>query len=242
MTRAARPLDRRIGLLIGLSACAPRAPATHDAGATAPVVLAGRYWGRWADTPERARVVVWIDGTTERFRGSWDLPPWHGDFDGAAEGATLSVRWRQEGVVAVHSVDVRELRWTLDPRTGALRGADGDGGTMELAPARARFEGLREGAWMSRWTGLPPGLAVETVLTRDADGQWRALYGYQGREGSFTGEARADALLIRWREVSARDAVAEGRGALHRTRTGYEGTYGVGDAPAGTGHWSLEPL
>lgn len=207
------------------------------------MALAGRYWARWSDTPEHTRVVVWIDGDTRRFRGAWDLPPWHGEFDGAAApDGTLSVRWQQEGVIAVHTLSTRALRWTRDPRTGALRGADGDGAVMELVPARTPFEGLREGLWMGRWTGLPPGVAVETLLSRDGDGRWRASYAYQGREGLFLGEARGDALRIHWREVSTRDAVAEGSGLLARTRTGYEGTYGVGDAVEGTGRWSIEPL
>lgn len=213
-----------------------------DAGRPATVSVAGRYWGRWGETPERARVLVWIDGDTERFRGSWDLPPWHGDFDGILAGESLRVRWQQEGVVAVHQVVTRELRWTRDPRTGTFRGDDGAGGTIELSPARTRFTGLHPGAWMGRWTGLPPGLAVETLLGRESDGRWRATYGYQGREGSFSGSLRGDTLEIRWREVGARDTVSEGRGSLARTRLGYEGRYGLGESPEGAGRWTLEPL
>lgn len=221
--------------------CAPRGPAP-TALRDPPVALAGRYWGRWSDTPEHTRVVVWIDGDTRRFRGAWDLPPWHGEFDGGEDASgALAVRWQQEGVIAVHNVTTRALRWSRDPRTGSLRGADGDGAVMELTPARAPFAGLREGLWMSRWTGLPPGLAVETVLSREGDGRWRATYAYQGREGSFLGESRGDALGIRWREVSGRDAVSEGRGALLRMRTGFEGSYGLGEAVDGTGRWSIEP-
>lgn len=188
-------------------------------------------------------MVVWISGDTRSFRGAWDLPPWHGEFDGSASpDGTLSVRWQQEGVIAVHSLTTRELHWTRDPETGALRGPEGDGSVMELVPARTPFTGLRPGLWMGRWTGLPPGVAVETLLAREGDGRWRASYAYQGREGSFVGELRGDALSIHWREFSTRDAVAEGNGALTRTRTGYEGTYGVGDATEGTGRWAIEPL
>lgn len=184
---------------------------------------------------------MWIHGDRARFRGAWDLPPWHGEFDGEEDGDALSVRWQQEGVVAMHVHIARTLRWTLRP-DGTLAGADGDAGQMELVPARDQRSALHEGLWMSRWTGLPPGLAVETLLSREGDGRWRATYSYQGREGSFVGERQGDALAIRWRELSSQDAVSEGRGLLTRSRTGFDGTYGLGDAVTGAGRWSIEAL
>lgn len=205
------------------------------------MILAGRYWGRWAETPPFTRVAVWVDGDSRLFRGSWDLPPWHGEFDGAQRGGDLDVRWQLEGVVAVHVHQTRWMRWSRSAE-GVLRGEDGDAGVVELMPARDRDPGLRDGLWMSHWTGLPPGLSVETLLHRDEDGRWRAVYRYQGREGSFIGEPRGDALSIRWREVSNQDAVSEGRGLLTRSRVGYEGSYGVGDAVTGAGRWTMEPF
>ncbi|MEZ4390432.1 MAG: hypothetical protein R3A48_04990 [Polyangiales bacterium] len=239
LPRRQSPLWRALLALAPLAACAPRAGASRPEARPAERPLAGRYWGRWSDTPPDTRVTVWIDGDTRRFRGAWDLPPWHGEFDGARDGDALDVRWQQEGVVAVHVHHSRAMRWRLGP-DGSLRGEDGDAGVIELTPARDGDPRLREGLWMSRWTGLPPGLGVETVVHRGGDGRWHAAYRYQGREGSFVGELRGERLAIRWREVSSQDAVSEGRGLLARSRTGYEGTYGVGDSVTGAGRWSIE--
>ncbi len=241
MIPAPRPMTfgRALPLAALLAGCTPPPAAPTRDVPSAPI--AGRYWGRWSDTPPETRVVVWIGGDATRFRGAWDLPPWHGEFDGARVGDRLSVRWQQEGVVAVHVHTERTLTWSVRP-DGTLTGADGDAGLMALVPAREGDARLHPGLWMSHWTGLPPGLAVDTVLTRDADGRWRAAYRYQGREGSFVGEARGDDLAIRWREVSSQDSVSEGRGLLRRSRTGYDGTYGIGDAVTGAGRWSIEPL
>ncbi len=203
----------------------------------------GLYWGRWGDVPDGVRVQVWTHGARDRLRGTWELPPWHGEFAGlrGADGA-YDVEWREEGVVAGAAMRVRRTRLRVDARTGALRGSLG-GGAIELVPAGAPRTELRAGVWLSRWTGLPPGMCVETVLSRAPDGRWRAAYRYQEREGSFDGDVvDRGALAIRWREVSSRGTVAQGAGLLRPSVTGLFGTYGVGEEAAGTGFWSLEPL
>ena len=96
-----------------------------------------------------------------------------------------------QGAVAGHRA--RERRGTLaqDGATGVLRGDD-----VTLTPAGAPPPTLRPGVWLARWTGLPPGMAVETVLSRDPGGRWRAAYRYQEREarGEDGSEARAHEL------------------------------------------------
>ncbi len=240
-----------IALVVGAS-CAPGPPgrvvdagaAVHPRAVTGP--LAALYWGRWDDVPDGVRVAVWLDGDGARVRGSWDLPPWHGDLAGTRDGDRVQVTWREEGTVALTQSRMRTVVLQRDPATGVLRGnASGEGGVngVELRPAGFAPAGLRPGLWLSRWTGLPPGMAVETVLARDPDGRWRAAYRYQGREGSFEGDVQPDgALAIRWREVSTRDAVSSGRGLLAPTAFGLRGTYGVGERAEGTGDWSLEPV
>ena len=100
---------------------------------------------------------------------------------------------------------------------------------------------LRAGLWLGRWTGLPTGVAVETLLTPLGDDRWRATYRYQDREGTFDGDALpGGALAIRWREVSPRDQVARGRGLLRPDVLGLRGTYGVDELATGTGLWTLE--
>jgi len=188
-------------------------------------------------------VAVWVDvGRTPsgalRVRGSWDMPPWHGELLGAAlPDGSLSLAWHEEGVVAVHQTRESTVTLRLSPDGRVLRGEG-----MRLVRARPASPALREGLWLSHWTGLPAGMAVETTLTRGPDG-WRAAYRYQGREGSFVGDPLPDGgLALRWREVSARDIVGHGGGRLAPTPLGLRGTYGMGDAVEGLGQWALEPF
>jgi hypothetical protein len=214
----------------------PATPTVDDRPPT------GLYWGRWSDVPDGVRVQVWMHGVGERTRGTWELPPWHGEFTGVRDATgTWAVTWREEAVVAAVTMRVRSSHLRRD-RHGVLRGAFQDG-ALELAPAAMPDPRLRDGVWLARWTGLPHGMAVETVLTHTPDGRWRAAYRYQEREGTFEGQIGArGALAIRWREVSTAGRIAQGSGVLHPTATGMLGTYGVGDRDEGTGFWSLEPL
>lgn len=226
-------------LLTAVGCHAPRRDVTADAG-PAPAVT-GLYWGRWSDVEEGVRVAVWTHGDGRTLRGAWDMPPWHGEIAGEQRGDRLTLQWNEQGVVAVHQVRSRALTLTRG-RDGGWRGADGDG-PVELLPAGFPSTALHPGRWLGRWTGLPPGLAVETNVTQDVHGHWRAAYQYQGRDGSFDGERSPDgALTIIWREVSSRDRVSLGRGRLLPSPTGLRGTFGVADAYEGTGYWSLEPF
>ena len=202
----------------------------------------GLYWGRWGSVPEGVRVQVWVHGASGRLRGTWELPPWHGEFAGVrgAEGA-YAVDWREESVVAGATMRSSELQLRVNT-AGALTGRLEDQ-PFELVPAGMPAASLRPGVWLSRWTGLPPGMGVETVLSRTPDGRWRAAYRYQDREGAFEGDVlERGALAIRWREVSTRGTVAQGAGLLRPSITGMFGTYGVGAEVVGTGFWALEPL
>ena len=189
------------------------------------------------------RVAVWlhVDGST--VRGSWDLPPWHGELAGRWRDDAFVGAWRQEGVIAIQQRRERAVR--------LVRGGDGtlreegaaDGEAIELRRAGRARTAPSPGLWLGRWTGLPPGVAVETQLTAPADGTFRATYRYQLREGSFDGEALAGGgMSIRWREVSARDGVARGAGRLLPDVLGLRGGYGVDDREDGTGIWTLEAL
>ncbi len=220
-----------------------RAAARQSAPGMAGRPEAGLWWGRWGEVPEGAWVAVWIDvwddpGGRLRLRGSWDMPPWHGELLGVSlPSGELSVSWHEEGVVAVHQT--RESALTLRP---AANGRVLQGGAVLLRRSRPGSPALRPGLWLSRWTGLPAGMAVETTVTEGPDG-WRAAYRYQGRDGSFVGQPQPDgALLLRWREVSARDIVGHGGGRLVPTPLGLRGTYGMGDADEGLGQWAIEPF
>jgi hypothetical protein len=206
----------------------------------APAV-AGLYWGRWAEVPEGMRVAVWLHEDGATLRGSWDLPPWHGEIDATRTGDRYVGRWRQEGTVAVQQMQERVVVLAWDARTQTLREEGGGAEGADLRRAGQPGAPLRPGLWLGRWTGLPTGVAVETLLTPLGDGRWRATYRYQEREGTFDGDVAADgALTIHWREVSPHDVVASGRGRLLRSLIGYRGTYGVGDRESGTGLWTLE--
>lgn len=233
-----------LSLLVASLALGCNAPATQR-GSPRSAAPTGLYWGRWGDVPDGVRVQVWLHGSVERIRGTWELPPWHGEIAGArvadGHGDAYETDWREESVVAGATMRVRRLRLRVDA-SGALRGALADG-AVELIPAGMPDATLRPGVWLSRWTGLPAGMGVETVLSRTPDGRWRAAYRYQEREGAFEGDTLdRGALSIRWRELSARGTVSQGAGLLRPSITGMFGTYGVGAEPAGTGFWSLEPM
>ncbi|MDB4928451.1 MAG: hypothetical protein JWM10_935 [Myxococcaceae bacterium] len=214
---------------------APPVPASTPAAG-----VAGLYWGRWPEVPEGMRVAVWLHEDGAVLRGSWDLPPWHGELAALREGAGYEGVWREEGTVAIQQSRERRVRLTRDPRDGAFRERSPEGEAVTLERAGAHTSRLRPGLWLGRWTGLPTGVAVETLLTPLGAGRWRATYRYQDREGSFDGDESATGLAIRWREVSPRDQIARGRGHLHRDLLGLRGTYGVEDSEAGTGLWTLE--
>ncbi|MEZ4405169.1 MAG: hypothetical protein R3A52_01580 [Polyangiales bacterium] len=226
--------------IVLVSACArPAAPAPACDGAG---VITGLYWGSWPDVEQGARVAVWMHGDGHRVRGSWEMPPWRGEIEGTVrDNHDVDVVWREEGVVAAAAPRAALLTFRAD-RDGTLRAHAGDAGTVTLRPARFMSPALRPGLWLSRWTGLPAGMVVETTLTRTPAGTWRATYRYQGREGSFEGEQTAGGRLrIRWREVSSGDHVARGAGLLAPSPLGLRGSFGVGDSETGTGWWSLEP-
>jgi hypothetical protein len=198
---------------IALIACAlvacRRAPTPPPPPPRAP---AGLYWGRWRDVPDGVRVQVWLHGVGGRLRGTWELPPWRGEVTGARDAAgRWRVVWREEAVVAGLRARERVVTLAVDARTGALGGDD-----VTLSPAGAPSPTLRPGVWLARWTGLPAGMAVETVLSRDPGGRWRAAYRYQEREGMFEGEGG--------RGGRARDPVARGVDRRARGR-------GAGNAP-----------
>jgi hypothetical protein len=106
---------------------------------------------------------------------------------------------------------------------------------------------LRTGIWLSRWTGLPYGIAVETRLSHDPDGHWRAVYQYQGnggvRDGSFDGVTETNgALAISWSELVESGSISRGRGRLLPGPFGLRGTYGIDGSSEGIGEWVLEPF
>ncbi len=82
----------------------------------------GLWWGRWSDVPEGAWVAVWVDvwarpGGHARWRGSWDMPPWHGEIQGALRSdGGVELLWHEEGVVAVHQTRARTVVLRPDGR------------------------------------------------------------------------------------------------------------------------------
>ena len=222
--------------------CGARAVRRVDA--TPPGGVPGLYWGRWPEVPEGMRVAVWLHEDGDVLRGSWDLPPWHGEIAARRAGAIYEGLWREEGTVAIQQGRERRVRLAWSAVDGALREESPTGGEpIVLMRAGHPTSRLRAGLWLGRWTGLPTGVAVETLLTPLDGGRWRATYRYQDREGTFDGDATpGGGLAISWREVSPRDTVARGRGRLLPDVLGLRGTYGVDDSAAGTGLWTLEAL
>ncbi len=200
------------------------------------------------DVPDGMRVRVWLDTDGERIRGAYSVPPYNADLEGrVASRDTLTVRVVEHGMTAAITTRTRgaTLRWTPD---GSMAfGTDDTGTRFELVRAGFVSATLRPGLWISQWTGLPFGLAVETRLTHASDGHWRAAYQYQGnggvRDGSFDGTQSADgALAIDWTEVAPTGNVSRGRGRLAPTVFGLHGTFGIEGSTEGTGEWTLEPL
>lgn len=208
----------------------------------APAGVAGLYWGRWAEVPEGMRVAVWLHEDGAVLRGSWDIPPWHGELAATRTADGYEGSWREEGTVAIQQGRERRVRLRLDARDGTLREEGAPAGEpVVLQRAGRPTSELREGLWLGRWTGLPTGVAVETLLAPMGDGRWRATYRYQEREGTFDGEPLpGGGIAIRWREVSPRDQLARGRGVLRPDPLGLRGSYGVDEQATGTGFWTLE--
>lgn len=220
--------------------CRGTAPPREGAPPRGPS-LAGLYWGRWPEVPEGMRVAVWLHEDGAVLRGSWDLPPWHGELAAVRGESGYAGLWREEGTIAIQQGRERRVVLSLDARDGTLREAGVGHEAIELRRAGRPTSGLRAGLWLGRWTGLPTGVAVETLLTPLGERRWRATYHYQEREGTFDGDALpGGGLAIRWREVSPRDAVATGRGRLLPDTLGLRGTYGVDERESGTGLWTLE--
>lgn len=215
----------------------------RDAGQTAAEAPgSGMYWARWEEVPEGGWVSLWLSEDRGRLRGSYELPPWHGELIGVRrEADTLHTVWHEEGLVAVRQARSRRLDLRWDGALGAYR-AEG----VILRRARALDPALRPGLWLARWTGLPPGMVVETQLTRrrDPDGaaRWLAVYQYQGRAGQFEGTLDARGRLpIVWQELSTRDSVSRGHGLLIASDLGLRGEYGMNEESSGVGAWQLEP-
>lgn len=210
--------------------------------------VSGRYWGRLADVPEGMRVQVWLESDGTHVRGGYDALPWNGEIEGrVVSGTQLAVRLLERGYS--RAVGTRTLEMTLewDAAGRTLTGSDAEGHRVELVRAGFPAPALRPGLWLSRWTGLPFGLAVETHLVQHPDGHWRAVYQYQGsggvRDGAFDGVLESDGVLaIRWTELPAGGELARGRGRLAPTPFGLRGTYGIDGSTEDIGEWTLEPF
>ena len=236
-------------------ACRHRATRAraHDAVAVHGPA-SGLYWARLGEQAEGVRVQLWLDSDGARVRGSYRSVPWEGEFTGrvTALGA-LVLHVHELGLTRALGTHERQVRLL---RNGPSRwsGIDDEGHVAELIRVGFASPTLRPGLWLSHWSGLPTGLSVETHLTRDSDGVWRASYQYQGpgglRDGSFEGRIEAgDALRIRWMELSPEGTISRGHGLLRPSPLGLFGSFGA-DVPATTppaeappdGEWSLEPL
>lgn len=197
---------------------------------------------------------LWLASDGQHWRGAYRSLPWEGEFTGRLTQQGALVLQVHE-LSAVRALAPHERQVRLLPRPdGRWTGIDDEGHPAELVLARFPSPALRPGLWLSHWTGLPPGLAVETHLSRDSDGAWRASYQYQGtggmRDGSFEGRVEGDGTLaIRWTELAPEGAVSRGHGRLRPSPLGLRGTFGldpVAEAPAqaapNEGEWTLEPL
>lgn len=246
------PCPARFTLVALAAICAWCALACRRAPST-PVLppsdsSSGLYWGRFADVPEGMRVQVWLQSNGHLVRGAYFGVPYSGDIEGRVlDRDRLELTFYDHGITAAIGSRTRRttLRW--DARRSALAGPDGAGGEAELLRVGFPAPTLRPGLWMSRWTGLPAGMAVETRLTRLPDGRWRADYQYHGsggvRDGSFEGDMDAAGVLtIRWTEHTESGNIATGRGRLSPGALGYRGTYGIEGHTEGTGEWTIEPL
>jgi hypothetical protein len=246
---------RRVLIALGLSLCAAPSCRRKRASETAVPVHApnamratGLFWARVGDVPDGMRVRVWLDSDGERVRGAYSVPPYNGEIDGrVAQPDTVQLRAVEYGMTRAIATRTRNvtLRWA--PDASLLSGVDDTGVRFELVRAGFVSPTLRPGLWISHWTGLPAGLAVETRITHGADGRWRAAYQYQGtgnvRDGSFEGtQGTNGALEIAWTEIAEGGNVSRGRGRLLPTMFGLQGTFGIEGSNEGTGEWTLEPL
>jgi hypothetical protein len=246
---APRRSSRALALvaLTTLAAGCGHRPAPH-ATARNSRTISGLYWGRLAEVPDGMRVQVWLESDGERVRGAYTALPWNADIEGHTAGPdAVALTLLERGISRAVGSRTRHvtLRWE---RSGAvLAGRDEDGGRVELVRAGFAPATLRPGVWLARWTGLPFGMAVETRLTRDPDGHFRAVYQYQGgggtRDGSFDGELDAQGVLsLSWTELAEGGSVARGRARLAPSVFGLRGSYGIDGSNEGTGEWTLEPL
>jgi hypothetical protein len=239
-----------LALVVGAAACGGRARrARAMTEASGPVrALAGMYWGRLGEVPEGMRVQVWLDADGTRVRGAYSAVPWNGEIEGRVVARDeVALRFIERGVTRAVGARTRDVALRWDAGGSVLAGIDVEGRRVELVRAGFPPPTLRPGTWMAHWTGLSPGLAVETRLTQTPDGHWRAVYQYQGsggvRDGSFDGVSEPGGVLaITWTEVAEGGTVERGRGRLAPAPFGLRGTYGIEGSAEGTGEWALEPL
>jgi hypothetical protein len=251
MTRSRIARARWIAVLSALAlvanGCRRRAvPARNSsANASARAPVNGQYWARIADVPDGMRVRLSLESDGTRVRGWYSAQPWDGELEGVVLGdGSLSLRLFERGVT--QAIGARDRDVIL--RRDGLRyiGTDREGHTVELVHA-PMTNSLAPGVWLSRWTGLPFGMAAETRLTRDPDGRWRGVYQYRSgggmRDGSFQGTMSADGgLELEWTETNEGTTVARGRASLHPSPWGLRGTYGIEGHSEGIGEWIFEPL
>lgn len=231
-----------VSLWVSLCNCSHRSQTDRRHNEENNGVIAGLYWGHWPEVEQGIRVAVWADSDGERVRGTWSMPPWSGELEGTMVDGEARLNWREEGVVAGVENRERTVRLVRDNNGVWVENRADRGEGITLHRARFGNRRLHPGLWLSHWTGLPKGMAVETTIVQSAPGRWRASYRYQGRDGTFDGTERSDGKLqIQWHEVSQDDTLARGEGLLSPSALGFRGTFGVNDAASGTGSWSLEP-
>jgi hypothetical protein len=241
-----------IVLACAMPACRSKGPSGGGAiphvNVTPSMRASGLFWARLGEVPDGMRVRVWLDTDGDRIRGAYSVPPFNGEIEGrVTQPDAVQLRAVEYGMTRSIPTRSRTARLHWAPDGSLLAGVDDTGTRFELVRAGFLSPALRPGLWIAHWTGLPVGLAVETRLTRGADGRWRAAYQYQGtgnvRDGSFEGTLGGDnALEIVWTEIAEGGNVARGRGRLLPTMFGLQGTFGIDGSHEGTGEWSLEPL
>jgi hypothetical protein len=205
------------------------------------------YWARLADIPDGMRAQLWLDTDGVRVRGAYTAMPFNGELEGRMQGDGVELTFYERGITRMVGSRTRTVVLHWADAGDALSGRDSAGDTIELVRTGFVPPGLRPGLWLSRWTGLPFGISVETRLTQSPDGHWRAMYQYQGsggvREGSFDGEVAASGVMdIRWQEISESGLVARGRGRLSPNAFGFRGTFGIEGSNEETGEWVIEPF
>jgi hypothetical protein len=194
------------------------------------------------------RTAVWLESDGNRVRGSYNAVPYTAEIEGrVAPSNDVFVHIEERGATqAIPSrTRVATLHWASDG--SQLTGTDDLHTPITLLRAGFDPPGLRPGLWLSHWTGLPYGLAVETRIASAGPNAYRAVYQYQGtggvRDGSFEGHVNDGAALeIVWTEWVSAQTVARGRGVLRPSEFGLRGSFGIDGNASGTGEWSLEPV